>query len=384
MASNSMINFTSKTPHFFKILLTDAIQHGKLKIPAQFVRKYGSGISSPIFLKVPNGAIWQVELTKSNAEIWLTSGWKEFVEHHSLEFQDFVVFRYEGNSLFNVIIFDKGASEIEYPITSNQAAGNLSFNGQSQGPATEEDDMLPSKKRRAKSPLLCPRLSRKMRIHSNTNRTENINAKSHDLASNFISKGTKVGNHRFKVSKGNGSSPCHTQGFSGRGSNAARKTNGGMNARRMQKAMRGKERAKACQRASSFESQNPFFMVLMQPSFVTNRYRMGIPRIFGRKYLMMKHAKVHCVIDGKSWSIEYNNASKQFSPKLCNGWKEFSDDNNLDVGDVCVFELIKSTEITFNVVVFRSEVTNSCQSLDDGNGASQVKSKKSLVTNYAI
>ncbi|XVF16196.1 hypothetical protein REPUB_Repub10bG0011100 [Reevesia pubescens] len=391
--------FTSKKPHFFKVLLMDAIQHGKLKIPTQFVRKYGSGISSPVFLKVPSGAIWQVELTKSNSEIWLQSGWREFVEHYSLEFQDFVVFGYEGNCLFNVVIFDKGASEIEYPIISNQAE-NLSFNGQSQGPETEEDDhdtsveilddmpVPTSKKRREKSPLTCPQLSKKMRIHSNTNRTE-INAKLHTSDSKFISKGTKVSNNRFQVPKRNGSSPRHTQRFSTRGSNAARKSNGRITAsqkhsnRRMQKAIRGKEKAIVCQRASSFKSQNPFFIIVMQPSFLTNTCRMDIPENFARQYLMQTRAEVLCVIDGKTWSMEYNNVAKRYRARLCNGWKKFSQDNKLDVGDVCVFELVKSTEIRFNVIVFRSEVADSCQSLDDENGASRVKSNKSLVTNYA-
>ncbi|XVF16197.1 hypothetical protein REPUB_Repub10bG0011200 [Reevesia pubescens] len=388
--------FTSKTPHFFKVLQTDAIQQGKLKIPGQFVRKYGSGISSPVFLKVPSGEIWQVELTKSNAEIWLQSGWKEFVKHHCLEFQDFVVFRYEGNCLFNVVIFDKGASEIEYPIISNQA-GNLHFNGKSQGSKTEEDDHdssveilddMPvplSKKRREKSPLPCPRPSRKMRAYSNANRTES-NAMSHTLASKHI--GIKVSDNRFKVPKGNGSSPWHTQGFTGRGSIAAKKSYGEMNDsqkyrhRRMQNTkVRGMEKAKALQRASSFKSQNPFFTTVIQPSYV--KLIMNIPNIFARQYLMQKHAKVLCVIEGKTWSMEYNNASKQFNPSLGNGWKEFSHDNKLDVGDVCVFELVKGTEIRFNVVVFRSEVADSCQSLDDENGASRVKSNKSVVTNYA-
>ncbi|XP_039069592.1 B3 domain-containing transcription factor VRN1-like [Hibiscus syriacus] len=98
MASNSDPKsqaFSSRTPHFFRVLLTDATQHGKMKIPAKFVRKYGSGISTPVFLKVPSGTLWEVELTKSGSELYLLKG-------------------YEGHPLFNVIIFDKGASEIEY------------------------------------------------------------------------------------------------------------------------------------------------------------------------------------------------------------------------------------------------------------------------------
>ncbi|OMP11923.1 hypothetical protein COLO4_03592 [Corchorus olitorius] len=72
--------------HFFKIVLEDAIQEGKLEIPPKFAREYGNALSSPVFLKVPTGAEWQVELAKR-----------------------------DGNPHFHVLIFDKTASEIKYP-----------------------------------------------------------------------------------------------------------------------------------------------------------------------------------------------------------------------------------------------------------------------------
>ncbi|KAE8689389.1 hypothetical protein F3Y22_tig00110940pilonHSYRG00499 [Hibiscus syriacus] len=388
MASNSNPNsqaFTSRTPHFFKVLLTDAIQHGKMKIPAKFVRKYGSGISSPVFLKVPSGTLWEVELTKSGSEVYLQKGWSDFVQHYSLDLEDFVVFRYGGHSLFNVIIFDKGASEIEYI-----HAENHTLSEQCQGTAVkqekDDDDIsveiidgtptLPREKRRGPLPSPCPRLSKNPRINSRTNRTKSNG--------NF-------GNHTFNVSNRNGYSNCLTLGFSGRLSASSRKSNGGMSASpehgggSMRGTMRGKQKDKACQIASSFKSQNPFFTRVMQPSFLTDKYRMGLPIIFARKYLTEKKCKIQCVVDGKTWTMEYNNTSKRFVPRLCNGWKGFSIDNKLDVGDVCVFELISIVETTFNVFIFRREVAESVDfpnSLVDENGANPVKFKKSLGTDY--
>ncbi|XVF60029.1 hypothetical protein PTKIN_Ptkin08bG0010000 [Pterospermum kingtungense] len=363
--------FTSKTPHFFKVLLDDDIQHGKLKIPEKFIKEYGSGISSPVFLKVPSGSIWQVELTKSNGEIWLQSGWTDFVQHHSLKLHDFVVFQYEGDRLFNVVIFDKSASEIDYPI-----------NGQSKGPTTikeEHDetcveiwdnDMPTTKKRKGKSPLPCSRPSRKRRIHSNTNGTES-NA----------SEGIKVS--KLEVPKSNGSSPFHTRGNNAGGSNPATKHRHG----RMQNTIRGKERDEALQRASSFKSQNPFFTVVIQPSYVTGRYSLPIPVTFAREYLINKLSKVLCVVDGKSWCMELivrkPTRKTHLEAKLSNGWMEFLHDNKLDVGDVCVFELVESTNIKFEVAVFRSEAEDSLESPDNRNGAGQVKTTKRLITSCA-
>lgn len=45
------------------------------------------------------------------------------------------------------------------------------------------------------------------------------------------------------------------------------------------------------------------------------------------------------------------------------GWKVFSQDNNLDVGDVCAFELISGVKkICFQVVIFRATAEHSPRS----------------------
>ncbi|XP_017974378.1 PREDICTED: B3 domain-containing transcription factor VRN1 isoform X5 [Theobroma cacao] len=289
------LNFKSKKPHFFKVLLRDAIEHGKLKIPAQFVKKYGSEIPSPIFLMVPSGAVWQVELTKSNAEIWMQGGWRQFVEHFSLQLQDFVVFRYEGNGLFNIIIFDKGASEIQYPINSSQA-GNLNFTGESQGLASEEDgdtsveildDMPPSKKRREKSPLQCNEgddnsveICRKMRIYSNTNRTE-----SKEVEDSY---------------------------------------------------------------------QSLVFMQVHFPALTTNLQLKNLknPKLlpfgFAKRY-MPGTRMVILQVAGRSWHVKLKSyPSRSF---LTSGWSLFAKENALQANDICVFELINSSNAVLRVYI---------------------------------
>ncbi|XP_065857206.1 B3 domain-containing protein REM9-like isoform X2 [Euphorbia lathyris] len=94
MASRSMKN--NKMPHFFKVILDHTIRDKKL---------------------VPTGVKWKVELVKTSAEeIWLQRGWPEFVEYYSIAYGSFLVFEYENNNGdFNVIIFDKTCTEINYP-----------------------------------------------------------------------------------------------------------------------------------------------------------------------------------------------------------------------------------------------------------------------------
>lgn len=84
------------------------------RIPFKFVKKFGDELSSIATLAVPSGRIWVVELRKDNKKMWLDSGWDAFVEFYSICVGHFLVFRYEGNSHFNVHVYNLEASEINY------------------------------------------------------------------------------------------------------------------------------------------------------------------------------------------------------------------------------------------------------------------------------
>ncbi|XP_059438961.1 B3 domain-containing transcription factor VRN1-like [Corylus avellana] len=105
--------------HFFKFILPSTIHDKKLKIPVKFVMEFGDELSDVATLTVPNGHFWKVGLEKPNREIWFHDGWKDFMEHHSIHYGYFLVFRYEGNSKFHVLVFDSTATEIQYPWREN-------------------------------------------------------------------------------------------------------------------------------------------------------------------------------------------------------------------------------------------------------------------------
>ena len=103
--------------------------------------RYGKNLSNIMFLKVPSGAVWQVGLKRGDGEVWLDGGWREFVEYYSIGYGHFLVFRYEGNSIFHVLVFDMTASEIEYPSTNAPHYEEPSSNiGGSLPPKMEEID----------------------------------------------------------------------------------------------------------------------------------------------------------------------------------------------------------------------------------------------------
>ncbi|KAL5557167.1 hypothetical protein UlMin_039403 [Ulmus minor] len=170
MASNSkQPTISSTTPHFFSIVLKDTLRDKKLPISKKFVKENGKTLTNPVLVKLPCGSEWKMEFTKNDdGLVYLQKGWLEFEEHYSLKEGHLLVFRYEGNSQFHVIICDKSATEIDYPllIPSNVEPN---INGELKVPKREKiddddslenfDDISPCPKMREKSstPCSCPR-----------------------------------------------------------------------------------------------------------------------------------------------------------------------------------------------------------------------------------
>ncbi|KAH0685464.1 hypothetical protein KY284_016017 [Solanum tuberosum] len=97
------------------------------------------------------------------------------------------------------------------------------------------------------------------------------------------------------------------------------------------------------QRAKAFTSENPFFIRVMQSSYVSGN-SLNIPRVIGWEIFFAKRSDLVLQVPSKrSWALKCNRA-KEYA-KLTSGWKEFVFDNNIKVGDVCVFEQIRSISL---------------------------------------
>ncbi|KAF2318758.1 hypothetical protein GH714_010493 [Hevea brasiliensis] len=385
------------------------------EIPRKFVRRYGSDLSSPALLKVPSGDKWKVELVKCDGEIWLKNGWQEFVEHYSLALGSFIIFEYEQNCLFNVIIIDKSASEIDYPLSiTNGDNGKPNLEQEFPEPEIEENEnenefsilchFSPSRKTKGKSPLPFPQAHKKIKVE---NPTENVNE--HFPTGQF------------------------------EGMYSKKRTLHGAVTRR--KPLTAEEKANAFHKASTnFKSGNPYFMIAMPPSFHS---RLNIPATAAREYFNKSGAVTLNTVDGKTWSVRWLHEGnskqlkheeslihKQFDPGnsskalgaieaaknfnsvnpffkviirpsygrtsvpvplnlvakstkqgtnkvilqvesrlwpvklvryqfygtalLSGGWPKFSKENFLQVGDVCIFELINSEAVLLKVTIFRN------------------------------
>lgn len=101
---------------FFKLILEPRLDLQKLEIPRKFMRTHGTNLSNVICLNIPSGKVWEFKFVRANDRFFLQKGWPEFVKFYSLSHGHLLIFKYEGNSCFDVIVCDKSASEIEYPL----------------------------------------------------------------------------------------------------------------------------------------------------------------------------------------------------------------------------------------------------------------------------
>ncbi|KAJ3695072.1 hypothetical protein LUZ60_000449 [Juncus effusus] len=111
-----------KRHHFFKVLIGDF--KSSLRIPPKFVTNittenegkasYSNVIpTKTAMLEGPTGRIWHVKIEKRGNNTYFTNGWDKFAQDHILKEHEFLVFRYNGNLHFYVLMFDTSACEKE-------------------------------------------------------------------------------------------------------------------------------------------------------------------------------------------------------------------------------------------------------------------------------
>lgn len=123
--------------HFTLLLRNDFHQH--LAIPKTFSDDPKNKLPGNVSLKGPSGAIWNIGLTTNDDTLYFTQGWKQFVKDHSLKENDFLVFKYDGDSLFEVIIFVQASGHANV-----KPHDNVQQHDKKRGTDSSDDDVKPS------------------------------------------------------------------------------------------------------------------------------------------------------------------------------------------------------------------------------------------------
>ncbi|KAH1154680.1 hypothetical protein GLYMA_18G155000v4 [Glycine max] len=119
----------------------------------------------------------------------------------------------------------------------------------------------------------------------------------------------------------------------------------------------------ALDRASSFKSCNPFFLTVMHRTHISSHGSLNLPMKFCRSHLDL-HKKRRLislqVLSGRIWPAKYQIHKQKTAIRFKLSWNAFVKDNNLKVGDVCIFELVHGTKLTFLVHIFRETDSSNC------------------------
>ncbi|KAK7310207.1 hypothetical protein RJT34_07564 [Clitoria ternatea] len=299
--------------HFFKVILESTLQDGKMKVPRSFTRRNWDGMLNPVSLRLPNGTEWNVYWVVIDGDVWFRNGWQEFSKYSCLDVSYFLMFRYDGNSRFNVIICDKSGLEINYPSNrgANQEMEEIVQLSDCSLELVKECTPVDSKRTKSSSPA-----SQALKKMKTNPKEEQEDEAVHD-------KKIVSFDHSNKHMKSGSSGDSFKQKI---------------------KAFHEKIK-------KVFRAENDYFTCVIQKTYA-ERDLLIIPNDFSKPYLHMEGKATLFVKDDRTWDVDLRiNFHGQLTFSL--GWKKFLLDNELKIGDVCGFELQKCKEVSFKVDIFR-------------------------------
>ncbi|KAL3624572.1 hypothetical protein CASFOL_031240 [Castilleja foliolosa] len=110
----------------------------------------------------------------------------------------------------------------------------------------------------------------------------------------------------------------------------------------------------------------PFFDIVLSKSHVNYPWQLSLPVTWASSMLPREAGPATLKHGGKNWTMQYIPTRTRFISK----WKNFVIDNELKIGDACVFELIDPSpeNLTFKVHILRDEWPPELKALDDTCG----------------
>ncbi|XP_031479875.1 putative B3 domain-containing protein Os03g0621600 [Nymphaea colorata] len=295
--------------YFFKVLIGDF--HTKLYIPPAFARLIVDDASDGASLNTSVGCYQNIEVLKDSYSMFFHNGWRAFVEHHSLQIEEFLVFRYDGDMQFDVKIFDRsGCEKICFKPVQMDDKKSISCN------------LMKSVSR--SDGYMCDLEVSRNECHGEVSQDScRRSRKKCNSSKNFVVKGTDV---LDMICRDPLKSKMHSV-----------------------TAING---SSTSQEAISLEITPPGFMITMSTSSV-NKCWVHVPADFAKRgILTTKPPLTLRDASHRSWPVHFMQYPSRAT--LTKGWSSFVKENHLVVGDICVFKLVTGTDDVLEVSIFRA------------------------------
>ncbi|XP_062102243.1 B3 domain-containing transcription factor VRN1-like isoform X2 [Humulus lupulus] len=287
-------------PSFFKILLDDF--PNKLQIPVAFAKNFDGEASQQCLIWNPFKKFWNVNVEKTNNRLFFQKGWNLFLLDNGLEFGDLLVFHYNaGKSEFYVDFYGKNCCQKR---------------GISLGFHREKDQSENS---------------------LDGNKTNMVNIGVIDLETE---DSEPIEQYRSESSE--------DEFFEEK----TQTKRGGAGRPRFRSRSRCDREVRALEEANKYIPKHPSFKLVMAESYVMKGL-LGVPISFYRthmkqmqrngSFIMLQHL-------GKSWPVKFC-INEPLRARFASGWGKFVKDNTIELGDVCVFELMGVSVV--KVSIFR-------------------------------
>ncbi|XP_039027107.1 B3 domain-containing protein REM16-like [Hibiscus syriacus] len=343
--------------HFFQFLHGDFLH--RLEIPEKFAMNVMRKLPETVTLKGPSGVIWDVGLTEDDSTLYFNGGWKTFAEHHSLIENDFLVFRYNGLSHFNVLMFDgeslceKASSYfVRKCMHSESECGHQTKRKLSENP----DEIVHNSSQ----------CGLESSLEKSTNNDINVRQSREAVESAATNKKKKIRNldSGIPVKRSLGGKELST--FPGKVKVERLETEyehtttdgdvfGSLWHDTGKRVATQAEKMNVLLKAQEALTDEGF-MVVMKPTHVDRKFYMSVPNAWVVKYLSRAKADVILRMNERTWKtrFHYYYHRSQERGGLSAGWRKFVNDNKLEEHDVCVFEPanIGSKPIMLNVSIF--------------------------------
>ncbi|KAM3710511.1 hypothetical protein ACJW31_01G035100 [Castanea mollissima] len=326
-----------QTIHFSQYLLGDYDR--QLAIPKKFVDNLKKKLPQSVTLKGPSGLTWDVELKTIDDTLFFNHGWQEFVKDHSLEETDLLVFRYNGWSQFDVLIFDG----------KNLCEKGDSYFVRKCGPTEHDNGCLTKKKIREGSiddvntPLddgvRCPSPLNYVSDDSATAPSEQyiislVGKRTRQSAKSVGRKEPATCGEGMKSTASDGK-PLNTYDVecSPTIKNGAQGQQYASN-RRLVTEDEIKDALLLAQAASSDDT----YLAVMRPTHVYKKFFLYIPLEWAANHLSLENQEIYLRYKNDTWRARYNHNQARGYGGITSGWKHFVIDNNLEELDVCLFK----------------------------------------------
>lgn len=346
---------------FYQILPSDF--HHRLILPKKFRDNMRGKLPEKATLKGPNEVNWDVNLVKGKDDAVLEGDeWKDFTKAYSLKKGDILMFKFNRNECFEVLIFDRSnlcekessyfVRKCQKPRHDDDSAGRAVDNSAEELTVRcQEGDVDSDCTPRNRSKRNMDRTPKNYSSDRANHTSGGFHGDKWDKSETSDDEDNSISeqHNSFKMTEGTTKNVLRV-GIGSVPSNSSRKRTYNSSKVTIPYAKRPSdicyrsnrrpvtelEKAQTLRMAQEKASKFPnSFLVIMRPSGVYKRFFMSIPNEWKPKLVFRKGEEVILQVEEKTWVCKF--CSCRSHGGFQGGWKRFACENYLEEFDVCLF-----------------------------------------------